>query len=488
MSHALLYLGVKAKGMQLKNALFDQNQDFLFIIDKKGLIKETNTSFIRFLGCKEDEVVKNNFLKFIHKDDLLPAKMFLEAFDRRQDSCQQLLRFKNSEDQYVQFNFILKYKSKSSYMLQAIDLLVLHRSESDRFINEHVLYLILDLVPYPVFVKNSKSEYILLNQAQAGLFGLSVEQMLGKTDDDLVKDEEELKMVRKSDSQVLESLEKITLDEQIFSTPNGNRYVLQTTKVPFINAITSEKNILGISIDYTARKAAEAELMKTNFELDSFVYRASHDLKAPLRSVMGLVNLLQLDKSTKNQEECISRIEASIFRLDEFIKELTNYSRNARLDVSRQIVDIEEVVFQILDNLKYLDPQNKISVDIHIGNKSVLYSDRHRLQVILQNLLSNAIKYQNPKNDQPHIKIKGEIFEDYASIDITDNGIGIGKEFHDGVFKMFYRATELSEGSGLGLYIAKQSIEKLGGDISFKSSKDEGTVFNLKFKNLLKEE
>lgn len=470
--------------MSLKKSLFDLSKDCLLIASSKGIIKEYNSSLAQFYGYGLNELKGKNFFDLVFKDDVLPAKMLFSPTFGDERAKEQPLRFRMAHGEYVSMNFVIQHRSEKEVLFQVVDLEKLYDKESEQFINEHVLYLILDLVPYPVFVKNSSSEYILLNQAQADLFGLKLADMLGKSDHELVKDEQELEMVRQSDIQVLELLQKVTIPEQYFTTPNGNKHVLQTIKVPFINAVTGERNILGVSIDYTERKAAEDELVKTNFELDSFVYRSSHDLKAPLRSVLGLVSLMRMDKSEENLSDCVDRMEKTINRLDLFISDLTNYSRNARLDVQRQDVDLEGLIYSTLDNLKYLDPLKRISFDLKIDQDIPFYSDKHRIEVVLQNILSNSIKYQKPNSEKPFIKIRGKITERYAHLEIKDNGIGIKKEYHQGIFNMFYRATERSEGSGLGLYIVKQAVDKLQGNVTFESEEDKGTTFKITIRNL----
>lgn len=470
--------------MPLKRSLFDLSKDYLLIADTKGAIKEYNQSFSTFLGYTLEELKGDNLYNFVHEDDVFPAKMLFTAPEKGTGQSEQVLRFKMANGHFLPMNFSIKYRVKNKLLLQLEDLEPLHRYNSENILNEHVLFLILDLVPYPIFVKNSKSEYILLNQAQADLFGLKLSEMLGKSDHELIRDEQELETVRQSDKQVLELLQKVTIPEQHFTTPNGTRYVLQTTKVPFINAVTGEKNILGISIDYTERKTAEEELVKTNFELDSFVYRSSHDLKAPLRSVLGLVSLMRMDKSEENISDCVERMEKTINRLDLFISDLTNYSRNARLEIQSQDIDLEGTIYTILDNLKYLDPLKKISVDLKIDKKTSFFSDKHRIEVVLQNILSNSIKYQKASISNPFIRVTGTITEQFAELEIQDNGIGIKKEFQNGIFNMFYRATERSEGSGLGLYIVKQAVDKLQGSVTFDSEENKGTTFKIMFRNL----
>ncbi|MBC7387979.1 MAG: PAS domain-containing sensor histidine kinase [Opitutaceae bacterium] len=465
--------------MAIEKMLFDYSSIPMLVIKNKTHITKINKAFIFITGI--DLIPGSNaFQQFVHEDDILPARMLLE----NDLNIEQTLRWKFKEGKFKSLKFKVEKRSKNETLFSVEDYEIVNSTESKKFVNEQVLHLILDLVPYPVFVKNSKSEYILLNQAQADLFGLTINEMLGKTDGYFIKKKEELDLVRKSDRKAFSSLEKVVLAEQNFSTPNGKNYVLQTIKVPFINVVTSEKNLLGVSIDYTEKKIVQDELMKTNFELDNFVYRASHDLKAPLRSVMGLVSLMKMDNSQANRDSCIDKIETSIFKLNVFIKELTDYSRNERLEVQYQKLDLEESLYRILESLKYLDPVKKVNVGVNIQSSHPFASDKHRIDVILQNILSNSIKYQKPENKHPFINIAGVINENEAIIEISDNGIGIKQEYQEGVFKMFYRATELSEGSGLGLYIVKQSIEKLEGQISFKSEENSGTTFKLHFKNL----
>jgi PAS domain S-box-containing protein len=474
----------KPVSMPLKESLFDLSKDFLLITNTKGVIKEFNQSFLDFFGYSAGELKGKKLADLVHKDDVLPAKMLFLAHEEEHDAVEQMLRFNTRKESFQPVNVIVKHRTSKELLIQLVDMLPIQRNESESIVNEHVLFLILDLVPYPVFVKNSKSEYILLNQAQANLFGLKLSEMLGKSDHELIQNEQELDMVRESDKQVLELLQKVTIPEQNFTTPNGTRYVLQTTKVPFINAVTGERNILGVSIDYTDRKSAEDELVKTNFELDSFVYRSSHDLKAPLRSVLGLVSLMRMDKSEENLTDCVERMEKTINRLDLFISDLTNYSRNARLEIQKQDIDLEGLIYNTLDNLKYLDPLKKISVDLKIDKRASFFSDKHRIEVVLQNILSNSIKYQKSSSSKPFIKVIGRITDHSAQIEIRDNGIGIKKEYQNGIFNMFYRATERSEGSGLGLYIVKQAVDKLQGNVTFESEEDKGTTFKITFRNL----
>lgn len=221
------------------------------------------------------------------------------------------------------------------------------------------------------------------------------------------------------------------------------------------------------------------ELSDRNFELDQLVYRTSHDLRSPLRSVLGLVNLYKLESPTANLE-FIDKIEDRILKMDEFIKSMLNYSRASRMGIKNEVVDIEALIKESIEGLEFLEGFKKMKITTKIsGDTSTLITDHLRLKIILGNILSNAIKYRNQELETNKLSIKIKILKRKASLVFEDNGIGISEEYLGKVFDMFYRATEQSDGSGLGMYIVKQSIDRLGGTIDIQSNLGEGTKISI---------
>jgi signal transduction histidine kinase/ligand-binding sensor domain-containing protein len=220
------------------------------------------------------------------------------------------------------------------------------------------------------------------------------------------------------------------------------------------------------------------KLIKVNSELDSFVYSASHDLRSPLSSLLGLINLSR--KDPQNSFDYLDKMEKSVKRLDDFIAEIIDFSSNERKDVVCDEVDFESTIYNIIDELSFLDSEDRINKKVNIVQKGIFKSDKRRIAVIFRNLISNALKYYDDSKDEPFLKIEVECTSDIAHILIEDNGIGISKEEQEEVFKMFYRATERSTGSGLGLYIILETVEKLQGSIKMDSEKYQGTSFHIK--------
>lgn len=227
------------------------------------------------------------------------------------------------------------------------------------------------------------------------------------------------------------------------------------------------------------------DLQKVNSELDSFVYRVSHDLRAPLTSILGLISLMKLETNPEKLSEYIALQEKSIFKLDLFIKEIINLSRNSRLGITASEIDFKELIAEIFESQHFSSSSDKIQKIVEIEEGLKFYTDRQRLCIILNNLISNGLKYVNPHEANPFIKIRVSLTpEDNCMIEVSDNGIGISEMYLPKIFEMFFRATQEFSGSGLGLYIVRETVEKLKGKISVKSKMRQGSTFRVSLPNL----
>jgi len=227
----------------------------------------------------------------------------------------------------------------------------------------------------------------------------------------------------------------------------------------------SEKRIL----------AKNAELEKANAELDRFVYSASHDLRAPLSSLLGLIEVARVDP--REAMKYLKMMKGRIHDMDAFIREIITYSRNSRMEVQFHEVHLKKIIDEVTDELKFLDESRNIQLDNHVLEDLVIHTDATQLKVILSNLIANAIKYQNVSAQPPYIKLEAQKDEQGATIWVKDNGIGIETEYIGKIFNMFYRAHESSKGSGLGLYIVKETVSKLGGEVKVESLVGSGSTF-----------
>ncbi|MDH4294630.1 MAG: PAS domain S-box protein, partial [Cyclobacteriaceae bacterium] len=236
--------------------------------------------------------------------------------------------------------------------------------------------------------------------------------------------------------------------------------------------------IYGVYVDITGRKKIEEELKIRNAELDNFVYKVSHDLRAPLSSILGLVNLARLPGNTDNPMDYIDIIGTKVEHLDHFIGDVLSHSKNLKMEVGVEKVDFDAIIEQTFNDLNYLEGAKGINRIVKIDGID-FYSDPWRVAEIVRNLISNAIKYRKLDEEKSEIGIKINVDHLRAEIVFADNGIGIDEHNLAKVFEMFYRATEQSDGSGIGLYIVKNAVDKLSGQISVASRLMQGTRFSI---------
>lgn len=236
---------------------------------------------------------------------------------------------------------------------------------------------------------------------------------------------------------------------------------------------TNEQNLRGIN----------AMLEKTNAELDRFVYSASHDLRAPLRSLLGLIQLIEME-DVQDKSIYLEKMRSSIFKLDHFIEDIIDYSRNSRLETVPERIDFNALIEESFDRFKFLPHADRVKKIIKNESAVPFYSDRKRIQIIFNNLISNAINYSNPYEKEPFVKVEVTTSAQSSNLQFSDNGLGIDKVHIEKIFDMFYRGSVNSTGSGLGLYIVKETLDKLKGEIKVSSEKNKGSTFVIRIPNL----
>lgn len=230
-------------------------------------------------------------------------------------------------------------------------------------------------------------------------------------------------------------------------------------------------------------KEQNEELTKINHELDRFVYSASHDLRAPLMSVKGLINMIKVDHEKGNTLMYLELIEKSVHKLDNFISDIIHYSRNSRLDLVVREINFQELLEESIESLRYMEGAEKVRSILEVKSNTSFYSDPSRLLMVFNNIISNAVRYRDKWKEDSYLHINIHTDDQKACIIFSDNGIGIAKEYIGNVFKMFYRATTDSKGSGLGLYIVKSAVDRLAGTIQVCSEFGQGTTFTVVIPN-----
>jgi signal transduction histidine kinase len=240
--------------------------------------------------------------------------------------------------------------------------------------------------------------------------------------------------------------------------------------------------------DAATLREQNVRLTKVNKEIDSFVYSVSHNLRSPLASVLGLVQIARYEMNTEKFDAAryFNMIERSILKLDDTIKEILEYSRNERTEVHPERIDMNALVTDCLERIQYLKGFDTLEKIIDIKEKAPFYSDAYRLTIVLSNLFSNAVKYMDESRKPNILQITVLMEMEKTTIEVMDNGVGIAPGQEQKIFNMFYRGTEKSDGAGLGLYIVKEMLKRLGGLIYVSSDPGLQTTFTVTLPNLRK--
>jgi signal transduction histidine kinase/ligand-binding sensor domain-containing protein len=223
------------------------------------------------------------------------------------------------------------------------------------------------------------------------------------------------------------------------------------------------------------------ELQIANEQLETFVYRASHDIKGPLKSIIGLTTIGKKDIQDTNAQLYFDHILSSTLKLDSLLTDLIQSIRIRNSPVQYNLISFAKLIEEIKTSFEQFPGYEEMQFKLEINDSGSFYSDYKLLYSIIQNLFENAIKYRDQRKEQHTLDIQVNVNQSGASLVFKDNGMGIAEENQNNIFEMFYKANEQASGSGLGLYIVKNSVLQLGGTILLESNPGVGTVFTLNF-------
>lgn len=252
--------------------------------------------------------------------------------------------------------------------------------------------------------------------------------------------------------------------------------------------------LIAVAIDISEqvryRQSVEAlneELLSKNADLDNFVYLASHDLKAPISNIEGLVAALveYLPQETLESDTIktvIDLIQNSIDRFKRTVVDLTDVAKIQRNSLEDEDdIDLSAIVKEVLLDFEAEVKETGAQIETELDPKSFIHFSTKNIRSIIYNLISNALKYRSP-DKEPVIKIKTECRSEDVVFSVSDNGLGINQAEIDKIFSMFKRLHDHVEGSGIGLYIVKRIVESSGGSIEVESEVGKGSTFRIHFK------
>lgn len=449
------------------------------VIHKQGKLVFANAQAHQILGAeKSKNLVGTDVLNFVHPD-------YHSRIIRRMKEVAEGMPGVMVEQKYVRVDgriidvetmaFPYTYRGEPCIQVTFRDITERKQTEARIKKNETLLAQLFQSLPMAVVLLSETGKVEQVNRGFEEMFGYTLSDLKGKSINDFIVPAE--LHHEGIDLNNLISSNRVVSVETIRRHRNGKIVNVILYGVP-VMLDNKTIGIYGVYVDITDRKNVEEELKIRNAELDNFVYKVSHDLRAPLSSILGLVNLAKLPGNNDNPMDYMEIIGSKVEHLDHFIGDVLSHSKNLKMEVSTSQVDIHKIISRTFEDLSYLEGANQVHHVIKVEGIE-LYTDPWRVSEIFRNLISNSIKYRQIDLPNSIITIKVHVDNLRADISFADNGIGIDEPSLTKIFEMFYRATEQSDGSGIGLYIVKNAVDKLGGQISVASKPNQGTRFNI---------
>jgi signal transduction histidine kinase len=225
------------------------------------------------------------------------------------------------------------------------------------------------------------------------------------------------------------------------------------------------------------------KLKKANKDLDSFLYSTSHDLRAPISSILGLTYLGKVELEEEKARHYMDLIEHRVKKLNAILTDTLRLTKTKKLEVKMETIRFGDLVNEAITDIQFNKGTSSIRLEYDRQSDNMFYSDYSRISIVLSNLISNAVKYHRLNQDDPYIRIKFKRISGNVVIKIEDNGQGIPPQSMTKIFDMFFRASQETEGTGLGLYIVKEALAKIKGKIDVDSIFGKGTTFTITLEN-----
>jgi len=451
-------------------------------------------------GYKQDEVGNSSAWWFskIHPEDTIKMSIKLYSFiEQKTEKWQDQYRFKCADGSYkyvLDRGFILKDETgKSIRMIGAIQDITKQKEEEQRLkLLETVITHTKDSI---IITESNLSEgkipnIVYVNPAFTKISGYESEEIIGKSpeffigpDSDMEEHDKLIKAIKNKEECQVETLSY---------KKNKEAYWVNFNMLPVYDSEGELSHWVSIQRDVTEDKKQEVEkeqlikeLTQNNKDLQQFSYITSHNLRAPLSNLTGLLNLID-DIPIDNPElkEIIDGFNKSTHLLNETINDLVKVIIiKDNPSIEKESLFLKDIFEDVFSQLDFLIGLHKPIILFNFEDVSFLNTNKSYVESILLNLLTNSIKY---KSDKRKLKININAYQlgDNVVLIFKDNGIGIDLERNkDKVFGLYQRFHDYPDSKGLGLYLVKSQIETMGGSISIESKVDVGTTFSLTFKN-----
>lgn len=462
--------------------IFNAAPDAVIVMDQEGKIIQWNPKAESILGWSSDEVIGKLLSEIIIPERYREAhrkgiKHFLRTGEGplfgKIVEISALTKSGNELD--VALNIAASSRIKNRYLF--IGFL---RDLTGQKKAEEKFKALLDSAPDAMIIANDKGEIVLINQQTETLFGYVRDELIGKPVEILIPDDFRSRHKGHRDQYFSDpKVRAMGAGLELFAMRrDGTKFPVEISLAPLQ---TEEGLLVSASVrDISPRKGLENELKKTNAELEAFTYSVSHDLRAPLRGIIGFTAILEEDYSSKLDDEAkriTSVIKNNTLKMGHLIDALLAFSRMGKQEIMKTQINTQKMVHEIVDELVQQNNRH-VTIGWNIHALPPVSADTNTIRQVWINLISNAIKYSGHKK-HPYIEINSESRDGQIVFFVKDNGVGFDQQYSHKLFKVFQRlhGPEEFEGTGVGLALVEKIVSRHGGKVWAEGKADEGACF-----------
>jgi PAS domain S-box-containing protein len=470
--------------------LYDNAPCGYHCIDRKGLVIDMNLTELNWLGYTRQEVVgkmniselqapssKGSFQKSLPEIERQKGARDVELELQRKDGSTFFVQLESTIEFDLEGQFLNTRATLSDITEKKKALDKLKIGEIEIKAREELFKTLIESSSDLISVIDSSLQVEFVSPSVERLFGYKPEEVIGRScyeqihPDDIAGIYNVLELAASNPGEVYS-------EKYRYRHKDGSWRFMEGTGRALFPSGTNNPAFVINARDISDHIRIEQQLQYKVSELNTFMYKATHDLRAPLSSLLGLITMAKNEKSKKERLQYFEMIDVSTRKMDKILIDLVDI-----IKITQGVPEITEIHFEdflhdVLNSLENSPMFKDISITQTLEQTKPFYCDQKLLRSILQNLFDNSAKYRSTTRPS---KISIDIMETTTGLRIliSDNGIGIPEHLQEKVFHMFYRATTASSGTGLGLYIVKNSIEKLSGTIELKSKEGEGTFISI---------
>ncbi|ARS90686.1 PAS domain S-box protein [Natrarchaeobaculum aegyptiacum] len=480
----------RERELERRKAFVENVTDAITVLDGE-IVEYASPGTQRVLGCEVDDLVGASLFEHVHPEDVSQVESTLEGIldePDATDTVEYRFRCRNCESdwRWVESNVRNCREDDAVAGILVTTRDVTERKDRERELDRARTQLrqVIDLVPEMIYAKRRSGEYVLANQTVSELYGQPRDQVEGKTDEELLPSPAEAAQFRADDRRVIDSGERIHVEEE-FTDVEGVTHVLETTKIPFEIAGTTEKAVLGYS-----RNVTDVKRQRDTLELLNQVVR--HDVRNDMQVARGRAEMLEghVDESAEpHLEEAVSAIDEAI-ELTKTARELTETLLEGTDETDA--VPLAPVLESSVDSLRSKYPEASISLE---AVPDVVVAADGMLESVFDNVLVNAVEHNDSAEPEVEVSVSttGSFGDDEGGSDresgstvtvtIADNGPGIPDSRKEAIFGKEEKGLA-SPGTGIGLYLVDTIVSQYDGTVSVHDNEPAGSVFQIELRQV----